>query len=72
MSEIITGSKKMPARPGVPTKPNTRDAGAWSAWPSRSAGPRCIWLLMIRASEDQTDLVLVVNWFEELKGVVPK
>ena len=28
--------------------------------------------LMILASEGQTELVLVVNWFEELKGMVPK
>ena len=27
---------------------------------------------LIRASEGQTELVLVVNWFEELKGRVPK
>jgi hypothetical protein len=28
--------------------------------------------LMILASEGETELVLVVNWFEELKGMMPK
>jgi hypothetical protein len=39
---------------------------------SYDVGPDDRRFLMIRASEDQTDLVLVVNWFQELKGVVPR
>ena len=39
---------------------------------SYDVGPDDRRFLMIRASEGQTDLVLVVNWFEELKGMMPK
>ncbi len=39
---------------------------------SYDVGPDDRRFLMIRASEGQTELVLVVNWFEELKGMVPK
>jgi hypothetical protein len=39
---------------------------------SYDVGPDDRRFLMIRASEGETELVLVVNWFEELKGMVPK
>jgi serine/threonine-protein kinase len=39
---------------------------------SYDVGPDDRRFLMIRVSEGQTDLVLVVNWFEELKGMVPR
>jgi Tol biopolymer transport system component len=39
---------------------------------SYDVGPDDRRFLMIRASEGETELVLVVNWFEELRGMAPK
>jgi len=39
---------------------------------SYDVGPDDRRFLMIRASEGETELVLVVNWFEELEGMAPK